>query len=78
MTPIKEGFKVIDIPKMDYKGMVYCTQCGTEFAADQLVCAMALKGFNKNYSFWYCPTWNCNGHIPNGVYFVSGSVQTEG
>lgn len=77
MTPIKEGFKIVDMPKMDYKGKVICNRCGNEFHSDELVYARPLKGFKSKYLSWYCPTWNCRGYLNSGVYFVSQLLVTE-
>jgi hypothetical protein len=74
-TPIKDDFKVVDIPKMDYKGKVLCNRCGREFHSDELVYGHPLKGFRNKYPSWYCPTWNCQGYLNSGVSFVMDLVK---
>jgi hypothetical protein len=78
MTPVKDGFKIVDMPKLDYKGRVLCNRCGIECDSDQLLYARPLEGFKSKYLSWYCPTWNCHGHLSSGVYFLSTSTLTEG
>jgi hypothetical protein len=76
-APIKDGFRVVDMPKMSYKGKVLCNRCGNEFHSDELVYARPLNGFNSKHLSWYCPTWNCHGHLNSGVYFLTDGLKTE-
>lgn len=70
---MKTGFRVVDVPKLDYHGKVVCKRCDKEYPADELIYARPLTGLNSKYLFWYCPTDSCLGRLNYGVYYIKVS-----
>lgn len=70
---MKTDFHIVDMPKLDYHGKVYCSRCNKEYPADELVYARPLQGPNSKYLYWYCQTDNCQGYLNSGVYYIKVS-----
>jgi hypothetical protein len=50
---------------------VHCTRCDKTFFADELVYARPIEGPYSKHPRWYCPTWNCQGSLNAGVYYLT-------